>query len=94
MVTGWHRKLHIFRYPFYYVEYGLAQMGAVLVWQNALKDWETAVRQYRHSLSLGATVALPELYAAAGARFAFDEETVAAAVALAERTIEELTPLA
>jgi oligoendopeptidase F len=94
MVTGWHRKLHIFRHPFYYVEYGLARLGAVLVWQNGLKDWETAVQQYRHSLSLGSTVTLPELYAAAGARFAFDEETVAVAVALAERTIEELTPLA
>jgi len=90
MVTGWHRKLHIFRYPFYYVEYGLARLGAVLVWQQAQKEWATAVRQYRQALALGSTVPLPELYRAAGARFAFDQETVATAVNLVEKTMQQL----
>ena len=66
MMTGWHRKLHIYHYPFYYVEYGLAQLGAVQVWRNALEDQSDAVAHYRAALSLGGTVPLPELYAAAG----------------------------
>ena len=74
--SGWHRKLHIFTVPFYYVEYGLAQIGALQVWRNALTDQAGAVRRYRAALSLGNTVTLPELYEAAGARLAFDRETL------------------
>ncbi len=75
-MTGWHRKLHIFTVPFYYVEYGLAQLGALQVWRNALTDQADAVRRYRAALALGNTRSLPDLYAAAGARLAFDRETV------------------
>ena len=75
-VTGWHRKLHIYHVPFYYVEYGLAQLGALQVWRNALQDQPEAIRKYRAALALGSTRPLPELYAAAGARLAFDRETV------------------
>ncbi|MGI4790049.1 MAG: M3 family oligoendopeptidase [Janthinobacterium lividum] len=75
-VSGWHRKLHIFTVPFYYVEYGLAQLGALQVWRNALTDQADAVKRYRAALALGNTRPLPELYAAAGARLAFDPETV------------------
>ena len=75
-VSGWHRKLHIFTVPFYYVEYGLAQLGALQVWRNALQDQAEAVRKYRAALALGNTRPLPELYAAAGAKLAFDRETV------------------
>ncbi len=66
METGWHRKLHIFRIPFYYVDYGLALMGAAQVWRNSLRDQAGAVAQYRHMLSLGGTRPLPQLYEAAG----------------------------
>jgi oligoendopeptidase F len=89
--TGWHRKLHIFRYPFYYVEYGLAQLGAVQVWRNALSDQAAAVAQYRESLALGGTRPLPELYQAAGARFAFDVPVVSEAVGLLEETMNSLS---
>ncbi len=75
-VSGWHRKLHIFTVPFYYVEYGLAQLGALQVWRNALADQSNAVKQYRSALALGNTRPLPDLYAAAGARLAFDRATV------------------
>jgi oligoendopeptidase F len=90
MMTGWHRKLHIYRVPLYYVEYGLAQLGAVQVWRNALQDQSAAVARYRAALSLGGTVPLPELYATAGAKFAFDAETLREAVTLIETTIQEL----
>lgn len=89
-LTGWQRKLHIIQVPFYYVEYGLAQMGAFQVWRNARRDQAQAVAAYRKALSLGGTVTLPELYAAAGARFAFDARTLKELVDLGEQTILEL----
>lgn len=88
--TGWHRKLHIFVVPFYYVEYGLAQLGAVQVWGESLNDPTEAVKNYRHALSLGGTVDIPDLFAAAGAKFAFDAETLGRAVSLMERHAEQL----
>lgn len=89
-VTGWHRKLHIFVAPLYYIEYGLAQLGAVQVWGNSLKDQKQAVIDYRKALSLGGTVSLPGLFAAAGARFAFDVSTLQEAVDLMEGRIATL----
>jgi len=88
--TGWHRKLHIHLYPFYYTEYGLAQLGAVQIWGNALRDQRQAVAHYRRALALGGTVTLPELFSAAGARFAFDAASLQQAVSLMESVIESL----
>jgi oligoendopeptidase F len=89
-VTGWHRKLHIHQIPFYYVEYGLAQLGAVQIFGNAIKDQKKAVADYRKALALGGTVTLPELFAAANAKFAFDATTLKTAVDLMEKVIAEL----
>lgn len=90
MAFGWHRKMHIHEVPFYYVDYGLAQLGAVQVWRNSLTDTARAVAQYRHALSLGATRPLPELFSAAGAKFAFDAGTLRQAVDVLESTINDL----
>jgi oligoendopeptidase F len=89
-MTGWHRKLHIFRYPFYYVEYGLARLGSVQIWKNAMDDQAGAVKQYREALALGGTVPLVELYQSAGAKLAFDEQTLGEAISLIESTLGEL----
>lgn len=89
-MTGWHRKLHIFEVPFYYIEYGLAQMAATMIWRNALKDQAGAVASYRKALALGNTATLPELYKTAGARLAFDAETLGELVALCEAQISQL----
>jgi oligoendopeptidase F len=91
-MTGWQRKQHIHRSPFYYVEYGVAQMGAVQVWRNALQNQPAAVAHYRQALALGGTASLPELYAAAGGKFAFDAATLKAAVELVEQHIAALLP--
>lgn len=91
--TGWQRKLHIFEVPFYYVEYGLAQLGAGQVWANARTDQAQAVESYRNALALGGTAPIPRLFAAAGARFSFDAQTLKSVVDLMEMTIEELTGL-
>ncbi len=88
--TGWHRKPHIFQVPFYYVEYGLAQLGAVRVWANARRDQSAAVLAYRRALALGGTASLPELYQTAGTSFAFDVDTLRSAVELMENTITQL----
>jgi oligoendopeptidase F len=88
--TGWQRKLHIFQIPFYYVEYGLAQLGAVQVWRGSLSDQANAIAAYRRALALAGTVSLPSLFAAAGAKFAMDAGTLREAVGLVERTVEQL----
>jgi oligoendopeptidase F len=88
--TYWHRQGHIFEGRLYYIEYGLAQLGAVQVWANARKDQKKAVTDYRRALALGATVPLPELFAAAGAKFAFDTKTLNEAVDLIEEVIGEM----
>lgn len=90
MMTGWHRKLHIFRSPFYYIDYGLAQLGAVQIWAQALQDPALALKRYRDALALGATVTLPALFKAAEAKLVFDAEALGEAVNLIERTISEL----
>ncbi|MGH7903903.1 MAG: M3 family oligoendopeptidase [Candidatus Dormibacteraceae bacterium] len=86
----WHYQNHFFTVPFYYIEYGLAQLGALQVWRNALQDPERALRDYRRALALGATRSLPELYGAAGARLLFEPEPMADLIALIEREIERL----
>lgn len=88
--TGWQRKLHIHQVPFYYVEYGLAQLGSVQIFANAIKDQTRAVASYRQALALGGKVTLPELFATAGGKFGFDVDTVQQAVTLMESTIESL----
>jgi len=88
--TYWHRQGHIFESPFYYVEYGIALLGATQVWANSRRDQRQAVADYRRALALGATVPLPQLFAAAGAKFAFDASTLKEAVDLMEEVIGEM----
>ena len=89
-VARWYRQLHIFLYPFYYIEYGIAQLGALQVWRNSLRDPAEAVRQYRRALSLGATAPLPEIYRAAGARLTFEVGALQELVELVEEQAHEL----
>jgi oligoendopeptidase F len=72
----WHRQLHLFLHPFYYVEYGIAQLGALQVWANAKKNQQQALQEYHRALALGGSKPLPELFKAAGCRFDFSRETV------------------
>lgn len=89
--SGWHRKLHIFQIPFYYVEYGMAQVGALQVWRNSLEQGQAAaLAAYRQALALGGTLPLPDLFAAAGAEFRFDTAMLSDLVGHIEATIAEL----
>ncbi len=74
---AWHRQLHIFQVPFYYIEYGIAQLGALQLWVRAKDNPRGALQDYRKALSLGGSRPLPELFDAAGLRFDFSAETIA-----------------
>jgi oligoendopeptidase F len=89
-IARWYRQLHIFMYPFYYIEYGIAQLGALQIWRNSLRDHSGAVARYREALALGAVRSLPEMYRAAGARLTFDAELIGELVELVEAQIEQI----
>ena len=72
----WHRQLHLFYVPFYYVEYAIAQLGALQLWMKAREDPRRAIANYRSALALGGTRPLPELFSAAGINFDFSEKTL------------------
>ena len=83
----WQRQLHLFTSPFYYIEYGIAQLGALQVWANKKRDSANAVKQYQAALKLGGTKGLPELFRTAGAEFDLSERTIRPAI---ENVLEEL----
>lgn len=68
---GWQRQLHLFEVPFYYIEYGIAQLGAIGLWMQYKKNPDAAVENYINALDLGGTRTLPELFQTAGLRFDF-----------------------
>jgi oligoendopeptidase F len=86
----WHRQLHIFIHPFYYIEYGIAQLGALQVWANSKRDKARALNDYKQSLELGGSRPLPELFSAAGARFQFDRATIKPLVELVRSELAKL----
>jgi oligoendopeptidase F len=86
----WHRQLHIFLHPFYYVEYGIAQLGALQVWANSKRDKVKALADYKKSLALGGSRPLPELFAAAGCPFRFDAATIRPLIQLAQDELKQL----
>lgn len=86
----WQFQWHLFGVPFYYIEYAMARLGAFQIWANAREDEARAVAAYRHALSLGNTAALPQLFQAAGAKFAFDLETLRRVVSQVEEAMDEL----
>ena len=86
----WQRQLHLFEVPFYYIEYGMAQLGALAVWKNSKEDFKTAIQKYKDALSLGYTKSIPEIYKAAGITFDFSKENISE---LAKMIQEELSLL-
>lgn len=72
----WQKQGHIFDVPFYYIEYGLAQLGAIAVWRNYRQNPEKGLQDYLNALSLGYTRTIPEIYEAAGVRFDFSESYI------------------
>jgi oligoendopeptidase F len=73
---GWQRQLHLFEVPFYYIEYGIAQLGAIGMWMQYQQNPSAALENYMNALALGGTKTLPELYQTAGIEFNFSPNYV------------------
>lgn len=84
--SSWQRQLHIFEVPFYYIEYGFAQIGALGLWKQFREDQEKALDNYHHALSRGSSIPLPKLYECAGLSFDFSPTAVSP-------LIDDLKPL-
>ena len=87
---NWHRQPHLFTVPFYYIEYGIAQTGALQVWKNAKKGRRKAIADFRKAEGLGWTRPLPKLFAAANLTFDFSEKTIGPLIRLALADLEKL----
>ena len=86
----WHRQLHLFQVPFYYIEYGFAQLGAIAIWQRYRQDADSALADYVKALQLGYTRPIPELYAAAGIEFNFSPDYVRSLGDFVQRELDAL----
>jgi len=73
---AWQKQLHLFEVPFYYIEYGMAQLGAIAVWRNYKQDPQKALADYLKGLTLGHTAGIREVYETAGVRFDFSESYI------------------
>jgi oligoendopeptidase F len=74
--NSWQRQLHLFEVPFYYIEYGIAQLGAIGMWMQFKQNKVKALENYCHALKAGATKTLPELYKTAGLTFDFSPNNI------------------
>jgi oligoendopeptidase F len=88
--TEWQRQLHLYEVPFYYIEYGIAQLGAIGLWMQFKKDQQSALSNYINALSLGGTKTLPELYAAAGLKFDFSPQYIKTLMEFVKGEMEKL----
>jgi oligoendopeptidase F len=88
--TLWQRQLHPFEVPFYYIEYGFSQLGAVAVWKNANTNFEKAIQDYKNALSLGYTKTVPEIYKTAGIEFNFSTSYIEQLINFVKSQLETL----
>ncbi|MCA6416417.1 MAG: M3 family oligoendopeptidase, partial [Cytophagales bacterium] len=72
----WQKQLHLYEVPFYYIEYGMAQLGAIAVWRNYKLDKRKGLQGYMNALKLGYTKSIPEIYQAAGIQFDFSKKYI------------------
>jgi oligoendopeptidase F len=87
---SWQSQLHIFDAPFYYIEYGMAQLGALAMWKNYKTNPEKALDAYEAALKLGYTRSIPEIYAAAGIKFDFSKQYVHELIQFVKEELKKL----
>ncbi len=88
---GWQRQLHLFEVPFYYIEYGIAQLGAIGLWKQFKENKEQAINNYMAALELGGTRTLPELYEAAGLQFNFSPDYISELMLFVHDELEKVS---
>ena len=88
--VGWQRQLHLFSYPFYYIEYGIAQLGALQLWLQYQKNPQTALDNYAKSMRLGGSRPLPELFEAGEMSFDLGNSTVQGLIDAVRAELDEL----
>ena len=88
--TAWQRQLHLFEVPFYYIEYGIAQLGAIGLWKQFKRSKEQALNNYMDALSLGGTKTLPGLYEAAGLQFDLSPDYIQSLMEFVNEEYEQL----
>lgn len=88
---SWQRQLHLYEVPFYYIEYGIAQLGAIGLWKQFKEDKEKAINNYINALKLGGTKTLPQLYEAAGLKFSFTPSYIAELMLFVQEEMEKIT---
>jgi oligoendopeptidase F len=86
----WQKQLHIFEVPFYYIEYGMAQLGAIAMWRNYKQNPTKTMQQYKEALALGYTKSIPEVYKAAGVEFDFSQGYVSELASFVRGELEKL----
>lgn len=87
---GWQPQLHLYEVPFYYIEYGISQLGAIGLWQQYKKNPAAALKNYTNALALGGTRTLPELYKAAGLPFDLSPAYIKGLVSFVNEEMEKL----
>ncbi|MEI6950524.1 M3 family oligoendopeptidase [Paraflavisolibacter sp. H34] len=88
---GWQRQLHLYEVPFYYIEYGIAQLGAIGLWKQFKENREQAVNNYIQALQMGGTRTLPELFQAAGLKFDFSPEYISELMLFVKDEVEAIS---
>ncbi len=86
----WQKQLHIFEVPFYYIEYAIAQLGAIAIWKNYKQNPEKTLDQYEKALSLGYSEPLPVLFEAAGIKFDFSSEYIGELMSFVHSELDKL----
>lgn len=88
---SWQRQLHLYEVPFYYIEYGIAQLGAIGLWKQFKEDKNKAIKNYITALELGGTRTLPELYKSAGLKFSFAPDYINELMVFVQKELEAIT---
>ena len=87
---SWQRQLHLYEVPFYYIEYGIAQLGAIGLWKQFKENREVAINNYIQALKLGGTKTLPELYEAAGLKFTFSPDYISELMLFVQQEMKKI----
>ena len=88
--SSYQSVLHFYQVPFYYIEYGFAQLGAIALWRNFKNNNSKTIQEYKNALSLGYTRSIPEIYETAGIKFDFSEKNVSELAQFVKAEIEKL----